>query len=87
MNEVKEGEVYRHFKGTFFYIICVAQDSETCERIVVYRHLDNTKGIWWFIKSKNTNNTTTNLLWTWNKQHSCNKYFRKGNWLHRWRLK
>ena len=46
MNEVKEGEVYRHFKGTFFYIICVAQDSETCERIVVYRHLDNTKGIW-----------------------------------------
>ena len=41
MNEVKEGEVYRHFKGPFYYIICVGLDSETRERMVVYKHLDN----------------------------------------------
>ena len=40
--EVKEGEVYRHFKGPFYYVICVALDSETRERMVVYRHLDGT---------------------------------------------
>lgn len=40
-NEVKEGEVYRHFKGKFYYVICVGMDSETKERIIVYRHLDN----------------------------------------------
>ena len=40
--EVKEGEIYRHFKGPFYYVKCVAQDSETRERMVVYRHLDGT---------------------------------------------
>ena len=40
MKEVKEGEIYRHFKGPFYYVICVGLDSETRERIVVYRHLD-----------------------------------------------
>ena len=41
MKEVKEGEIYRHFKGPFYYVICVGLDSETRERMVVYRHLDN----------------------------------------------
>lgn len=45
MKEVKEGEVYRHFKGKFYYIICVGLDSETKERTVVYRHLDNSGNI------------------------------------------
>ena len=40
MKEVKEGEIYRHFKGPFYYVICVGLDSETRERMVVYRHLD-----------------------------------------------
>lgn len=40
--EVKEGEIYRHFKGPFYYVICVGLDSETRERMVVYRHLDGT---------------------------------------------
>lgn len=38
--EVKQGQVYRHFKGPFYYVICVGLDSETRERIVVYQHLD-----------------------------------------------
>ena len=41
MKQVQEGEVYRHFKGPFYYVICVGLDSETQERMVVYRHLDN----------------------------------------------
>ena len=39
--QAKEGEVYHHFKGPFYYVICVGFDSETQERTVVYRHLDN----------------------------------------------
>lgn len=39
--KVKQGEIYRHFKGPFYYIICVGLDSETRERIVVYQHLDS----------------------------------------------
>ena len=42
MKEVQEGEIYRHFKGNFYYVVCVALDSETRERKVVYRHLDGT---------------------------------------------
>lgn len=45
MEEVKQGQVYRHFKGPYYYIICVGLDSETRERIVVYQHLDNSKAI------------------------------------------
>ncbi len=39
--QVKQGEIYRHFKGPFYYVICVGLDSETRERVVVYQHLDN----------------------------------------------
>lgn len=41
MKEVHEGEVYRHFKGPFYHVICIGYDSETQEKMVVYRHLDN----------------------------------------------
>lgn len=39
--EVKANQVYRHFKGPFYYVICVGNDSETKERLVVYTALDN----------------------------------------------
>ena len=45
MEEVKQGQIYRHFKGPYYYIICVGLDSETRERIVVYQHLDSSKVI------------------------------------------
>ena len=38
---VKEGEIYKHFKGTFHKIICIVKDSETLEEKVVYTHEDN----------------------------------------------
>ncbi len=32
----KTGEIYRHFKGSFYKIICVGKNSETNEKMVVY---------------------------------------------------
>ena len=37
--EIQVGKVYRHFKGNYYYIQEVALDSETKERMVVYRPL------------------------------------------------
>ena len=37
MNEVKIGKVYRHFKGNYYFVENVALDSETKERIVIYK--------------------------------------------------
>lgn len=42
---VKEGQIYRHFKGGLVQIICLAKDSENEELMVVYRHLD-TDEVW-----------------------------------------
>lgn len=39
MEEVKIGRVYRHFKGNYYFIENMAYDSETKERIVVYKPL------------------------------------------------
>ena len=37
--EVKVGKVYRHFKGNYYFVLDVAYDSETKERMVVYKPL------------------------------------------------
>ena len=39
MNQVKIGRVYRHFKGNFYFVENIAYDSETKERMVVYKPL------------------------------------------------
>lgn len=39
MEEVKIGKVYRHFKGNYYFVENVAYDSETKERMVVYKPL------------------------------------------------
>ena len=41
MKEVKIGRVYRHFKGNYYFVENVAYDSETKERMVVYKSLYN----------------------------------------------
>ena len=49
MEEVKIGRVYRHFKGNYYFVENIAYDSETLERIVVYKPLyprDDNKQIW-----------------------------------------
>lgn len=37
MDVVKIGKVYRHFKGNYYFVENVALDSETQERVVVYK--------------------------------------------------
>ena len=39
MEEVKISRVYRHFKGNYYFVEIVAYDSETKERMVVYKPL------------------------------------------------
>lgn len=41
MEQVKIGKVYRHFKGNYYFVEDVAYDSETKERMVVYKPLYN----------------------------------------------
>lgn len=37
MKQVKTGKVYRHFKGSYYFVEDVALDSETKERVVIYK--------------------------------------------------
>ena len=39
MENVNIGRVYRHFKGNYYFVENVALDSETKERMVVYKPL------------------------------------------------
>lgn len=39
MSQVKIGKVYRHFKGNYYFIENVGLDSETMERVVIYKAL------------------------------------------------
>ena len=43
MNQVKIGKIYRHFKGNYYYIEDVALDSETQERVVIYKPIYDRK--------------------------------------------
>ena len=48
MNQVKSGKVYRHFKGNYYFVEGVALDSETQERVVIYKPIydRNDSKIW-----------------------------------------
>ena len=48
MEGVQIGTVYRHFKGNYYFVENVALDSETKERMVVYKPLydRNDSQIW-----------------------------------------
>ena len=39
MEKVKIGKIYRHFKGNYYFVENIACDSETNERMVVYKPL------------------------------------------------
>ncbi len=39
MEQVQIGKIYRHFKGNYYFVEDIALDSETQERIVIYKPL------------------------------------------------
>ena len=49
MEQVKIGKVYRHFKGNYYFVENIGYDSETKERLVIYKTLyerEDGKSIW-----------------------------------------
>ena len=46
MREVLIGRIYRHFKGDCYLVEAIAADSETGEKVVVYRRLYGDGGLW-----------------------------------------
>ncbi len=36
--EIKEKDLFRHFKGNIIEIVCLAKNSENLEDMVVYKH-------------------------------------------------
>lgn len=46
MREIKIKGIYKHFKGNYYLVEEIAQDSETTEKIVVYRKLYGDGSLW-----------------------------------------
>lgn len=46
MQEVILGRVYRHFKGDYYLVEALAQDSETQQAVVIYRKLYGDGSLW-----------------------------------------
>lgn len=46
MQELKIHGIYKHFKGGYFLVEDVALDSETQEKMVIYRHLYGDCSLW-----------------------------------------
>ena len=42
----KPQELYRHFKGNLYQIICLAKHSETMEDLVIYKELFGEGKVW-----------------------------------------
>ena len=45
MEEIKLG-IYKHFKGDYYLVVDIANDSETKEKYVVYRRLYGNMDLW-----------------------------------------
>jgi len=39
MRKIKENTIYKHFKGDYYMVLCIASHTETGEDMVVYRAL------------------------------------------------
>ena len=41
-----EGKIYKHYKGNLYKVLCIANNSETLEKMVVYQALYGNGEIW-----------------------------------------
>ncbi len=41
--DIKPGQVYRHYKGTLYRVLCFATHTETEEQLVVYQAVESGK--------------------------------------------
>ncbi len=46
MREVQINRVYKHFKGNYYLLVDTALDSETLEKVVIYRKLYSDGALW-----------------------------------------
>lgn len=46
MRELKINGIYKHFKGDYYIVLDIANDSETKEKMVVYRRLYGDGSLW-----------------------------------------
>ena len=46
MQELKIHGIYKHFKGDYYFVEDIAQDSETKMEVVIYRRLYEDGGLW-----------------------------------------
>ena len=46
MRRLKIHGIYKHFKGNYYLVEAIAQDSETKEKMVVYRRLYDDGSLW-----------------------------------------
>ena len=46
MNRVKINGIYKHFKGDSYIVLDIGLDSETLEKVVIYRSLYENGTIW-----------------------------------------
>ena len=52
MNKVKIGKVYRHLKGNYYYVENIGLDSETMERVVIYKAIYNREDSQIFVRKE-----------------------------------
>ncbi len=65
--EVEKNRVYRHYKGDYYIVIDIATNSETMEKMVIYRGLYENGPLWvrpyeLFIDDVNKNNQVERFL-------------------------
>ena len=46
MQQLKINGIYKHFKGDYYLVVDIANDSETKEKFVVYRRLYGDGSLW-----------------------------------------
>ena len=46
MRKIKINGIYKHFKGDYYLVVDIANDSETKEKVVVYRKLYDDGSLW-----------------------------------------